>query len=661
MKNEKSMTELIAAIREGDQQAFTELYKLTSQEVYRTARAVLRDEEEALDVQQDTFVYAYNHLDQLSDPEKVRPWLRAIAVNRAKSILRRNSPLLFTELENEDGEGLPEQADLSAEASPELSLERKETAELVNEILGELSDGQRAAVAMYYYEQMPVAEIAEALGVSTSTVKNQLARGRKKIEEAVRALEKKGVKLYGLSPMSFLLALMKRQTPAVQQGELVLAKTLAKAGVASGAKAAAVPVAESVVLHATKPFFSTLVGKLVLGVLCVGAVGGGIAGYRWAKDEFGSKVSPLLYVDSAENLTQDTTAPTLPVELEKTESPAATEVKPDYSEDDEKLWGKCGEDLYWTLYKDSGKMIIEGSGDMTDYADADFVPWARNQSKIKSLQLPAGLTRIGNNAFSDCTKLTQMILPENLNAVGSGALSGCANLNQLWIMNRSCAIGDDLGDFPQLTIYGYPGSTAEQYAAKINCTFTPVEDNQTGVIEKLQQEQQINAHFTSMEIMLPVGDRYLAKVVTRDLLSASEDEILQAKQTGLLALNGTEYPYTESKAQAKLWGYVYDESEEAEGWVGWIQAERSVYSVLRRNGSYVFMENQEYGSGDPYMKQPDSTDIGWIWLDADTMTDRGKLGDYLQETIPENICGNFNLELDEEGNIRIVKISSGWK
>ena len=734
MKAERTMTELVAAIRGGDQEAFSELYERTSQEVYRSARAVLRDEDEALDVQQDTFVFAYSHLDQLSDPEKVRPWLRTIAVNRAKSLLRRNSPVLFTELENDEGEGLPEQADLSPEASPELSLERKETAELVNEILGELSDGQRAAVAMYYYEQMPVGEIAEALGVTPGTVKTQLARGRKKIEDAVHALEKKGVKLYGLSPVGFLLALMRRQAPTAQAGQAVLAKTLASAGLAAGAKtaaagagaaaagAAAVPVAETVVLHATRPFFSTVLGKLVLGVICAGVVGGGVAGYNWAKDKLAPKVSPILYVDSAENLTKDPTTPTLPVELETDAptEPSVPETEAESGEDEQKLWGKCGEDLYWTLFKNEGKLVLKGSGAMADYPDAQSVPWADWQGRIKSLQLPeqlsaigdyafanctqldptyvtvgsekrqlpSGLTRIGNYAFSGCTQLdlswytdwlptsltsigdgafanctalTQIILPQKLGAIGSGALRGCSNLSQLWIMSERCALPADLCDLSQLTVCGFPGSTAEQYAAEAGVSFNPVEDNQAGVSEKLEQEQQIDAHFTRMETMFKIGDRYLAKVVTTDLLKASEAEINQARQSGTLSLDGAEYPFTDSKAQAKLWGYVYDASEDAEGWVGWIQANGSVYSVLWQDGGYVFWENQQYASGDPYLKQSDYTDIGWIWLDGDTMTSYGKLSDYLKETTAENICLNFFLELDDDGEISIVKISSGWK
>jgi RNA polymerase sigma factor (sigma-70 family) len=723
-KQEKSMTELVAAIRGGDQQAFAELYELTSQEVYRTARAVLRDEDAALDVQQDTFVFAWSHLDQLNDPEKVRPWLRTIAVNRAKSLLRRQSPVLFTELENDEGEGLPEQADLSPESSPELSLERKETAELVSEILSELSDGQRAAVAMYYYEQMPVHEIAEALGVTPGTVKTQLARGRKKIEDAVHALEKKGVKLYGMAPMPFLLALMKRQSLTAQAGETVLAKTLAKAGIAAGVKtaaaagagAAAVPVAETVVLHATRPFFSTLLGKLVLGVICAGVVGGGVAGYNWAKDKLAPKVSPVLYVDSAENL--KTTEPTIPVEIETT-APAVPETTAETGEDNQKLWGTCGEDLHWTLFKNSGKLVLRGSGAMTDYPDAQSVPWSAYQGRIQELELPAalteigdyafagctqldptyvtvgsenrqlpsGLTRIGNYAFSGCTQLDlswhtdwlptsltsigdgafanctalrQIILPQNLGAIGSGALRGCSNLSQLWIMSETCALPADLCDLSQFTVCGFPGSTAEQYAAEAGVSFNPVEDNQAGVSEKLEQEQQINAHFTRMETMFQIGDRYLAKVVTTDLLKASEAELQRAKQTGTLVMYGQEYPYTESKTQAKIWGYVYDASEETPGWTGWIQDNGSVYTVIQQDGDYIFRRNQQYSDGDPYLKL-DEVEIGWIWLDGDTMTSYGKLSDYLKGTTAENICANFFLELDGDGEISIVKISSGWK
>lgn len=302
---------LVAAARNGDQDAFTALYEATNQDVYRSIRALLRSEELALDIQQDAFVYAFSHLDQLGDPEKFRTWVRSIALNQAKTALRKQSPVLFTELENEEGEGLPEQADLSADASPELNLDRKETARLVNEILDGLSVGQRAAVGMYYYQQMSVGEIAEALRVTPSTVKNQLARGRKKIEEAVRSLEKQGVKLYGLSPLPFLLALMKEQSLPMQQSQILLARTLAQTGLAAGAKTAA--SAAPVMLQATTPFFSTLIGKVVLGVVAAGVVTGGAFGFRWARNNLFQSTDPILTMEKHEELRNDPTSPTVPV------------------------------------------------------------------------------------------------------------------------------------------------------------------------------------------------------------------------------------------------------------------------------------------------------------------------------------------------------------
>ena len=326
---------LVAAARSGDQDAFTALYEATNQDVYRSIRALLRSEELALDIQQDAFVYAFSHLDQLGDPAKFRTWVRNIAVNQAKTALRKQSPVLFTELENEEGEGLPEQADLSADASPELNLDRKETARLVNEILDGLSDGQRAAVGMYYYQQMSVGEIAEALRVTPSTVKVQLVRGRKKIEEAVRSLEKQGVKLYGLSPLPFLLALMKEQSLPMQQSQVLLARTLAQTGLAAGTKTAA--SAAPVMLQATKPFFSTAIGKVVLGVVAAGVVTGGAFGFRWARNNLFQSTDPILTMEKREELRNDPTSPTVPVvpdvtgtvELDTTEPVVSEPAEPD--------------------------------------------------------------------------------------------------------------------------------------------------------------------------------------------------------------------------------------------------------------------------------------------------------------------------------------------
>ena len=98
-----------------------------------------------------------------------------------------------------------------AENRPEVVTDQKETTKLMKEILGGLSEEQRLAVSLYYFEELSVKEIADILSVSEGTVKSRLNYGRKKIEIGVKALEKKGTKLYGLAPIPFLLLLFRSQ------------------------------------------------------------------------------------------------------------------------------------------------------------------------------------------------------------------------------------------------------------------------------------------------------------------------------------------------------------------------------------------------------------------------------------------------------------------
>lgn len=270
-EKEKDYSRLLDRAGKGDQEAFTEIYEATSQAIYRTVHAMVRDEELTLDIQQETYIQAFTHLDQLSSPDKLLPWLRAIAVNQTRTAMRKRQPILFSELSEDADAAEPEFPDERVEASPELSLDRKQTAELVRELLEELTDAQRMLVGMYYYEQIPVRQIAADLGVSDGAVKTQLSRSRKKIETGVKLLEQRGVKLYGAAPMPFLLALLSRLEPAAEESEKVLAGALTRSG---AAKAAA--------LHLGRRFTETAAGKVLLGLLAAGVIGGGATAYSMA-------------------------------------------------------------------------------------------------------------------------------------------------------------------------------------------------------------------------------------------------------------------------------------------------------------------------------------------------------------------------------------------
>ena len=318
---EQTVTQaVIDRAKQGDREAMSELYKATELEIYRTIHAMIRDEDLVLDVQQDCYLKAFSRLDQLRDASAFLPWLRQIAVNEAKSQLRKKKPLLFSELSDEEEAAEPELPDIRPEASPELALDRRETARLVREILDRLTDSQRLMMGMYYYEQIPVREIADELGLQPGTVKSQLHRSRKLVEDEVRKLEARGVKLYGLSPLPFLLALLKRAEPAEEAGGKAMAAVLREKG------------AEAVGVRVGRRFFETAAGKLLLGLITVGVIGGGVAGWRWIQSRAAplGDVRPPSLADSAEDMSTEPTiissAPTEPVTTEpETTAPVTTE------------------------------------------------------------------------------------------------------------------------------------------------------------------------------------------------------------------------------------------------------------------------------------------------------------------------------------------------
>ena len=348
--------ELMASAKRGDRDALTALYEGTQQEIYRGIRAMIRSEDLAMDVLQETYLKAFTHLDQLSDAERFLPWLRRIASNECMQQLRRNKPLLFSEIVTEEGEE-PDFPDETVTAAPELSLERKENVRLIREILGGLTDAQRLLIGLYYYEQRPVREISEELGLSEGAVKAQLYRGRRRIEKEVRRLEDEGVKLYGMAPMPFLLALLNSSEPAARAGKKALPVILAKSG-----------AGEAAALHVGRRFFETALGRVVLGAMAVSVIGGGVLGCKQWKEnhEKNERVSitlnvtlpaeesdPVFSPDPSEDLIPD--QPTVPApETESTQpAPEGTEPVPAVESQEELLPVTSPETEPWEAPEDT--------------------------------------------------------------------------------------------------------------------------------------------------------------------------------------------------------------------------------------------------------------------------------------------------------------------
>ena len=274
----RSMEELVLLARKGDQEAISELYEQTYNSVYQSVRAIMKDEEEALDVVQDSYIKGFQNLDKLEMPEKYQAWMKQIAANQARDYLRKKRPVLFSERVNQEGEELDlQQPDECLEHMPDEVIDRQETTRLMNDILSTLSEEQRMAICMFYYEEQSVKEIAAALNCSENTVKSRLNYGRKKIEVAVKALEKQGTKLYSLAPLPFFLWLL-RMAKGYGISAQVVAGTSA-AGVAGAAAAAGeTAAAASGTTAAGTAVGSSVATKVVAGVLAVSlTAGAGVA------------------------------------------------------------------------------------------------------------------------------------------------------------------------------------------------------------------------------------------------------------------------------------------------------------------------------------------------------------------------------------------------
>lgn len=271
----------IALAKQGDQDAMASLYEKTYSQVFYTIKSMIKDEDAVFDILQDTYIKVFTHLDAFSGDSKFPSWVRQIAANTARDYLKRKRPALFTELAPEDDDDAPVEerfVDSSSENRPDMVLDQAETARLIREIIDSLPEDQRAVIGMYYYQEMPVKDIAEALGTSESAVKSRLLYGRRKIEAKVRDLEKRGTKLYGLSPLPFLLWLLRGQEaravhlPSQRVLQHILAQTAQTAAAATSGSASAVGASNTAAAGGTAAT-STGAAASGLGIMKLGLIG----------------------------------------------------------------------------------------------------------------------------------------------------------------------------------------------------------------------------------------------------------------------------------------------------------------------------------------------------------------------------------------------------
>ena len=243
----KGIGELVLLARQDDQNAINELYNQTFKKAYFIARTAIKSSDgdyssQIEDILQDAYVKAFSSLDKMEDPEKFQGWLDTIVINRCKDFLKKKKPTLFSDMASEnsnDGSTLEfedSRENDRMEFKPEETVDYGETKRLIAEMLDRMPEDQKMCLLMYYYEEMSVRQIAEAMDCSEGTIKSRLNYARKNLKGQVLELEKKGTKLYCMPLLPFLYWFFREQAAEFIGGT---AGTVAAGAAASTATAGA--------------------------------------------------------------------------------------------------------------------------------------------------------------------------------------------------------------------------------------------------------------------------------------------------------------------------------------------------------------------------------------------------------------------------------------
>jgi len=172
----KAEIDAVLAVRAGDRNAFGRLVALHQNRLFSLMTMMLRDAGVAEQITQDAFVRAFMHLHRYDEHRPFYPWLAAIAVRLGQSWFRSRA----RQTEREDAGADPEHAP-AAEADPLDALITNQQSRDLWRAVTSLPGAQRAAVFLYYRQDMKLKDVATALGVTGGTVKTLLFRARQRL------------------------------------------------------------------------------------------------------------------------------------------------------------------------------------------------------------------------------------------------------------------------------------------------------------------------------------------------------------------------------------------------------------------------------------------------------------------------------------------------
>lgn len=183
MGDDPEEARLVAQARSGDTRAFDALVTLHREKIYMHTYHIVRNEEDALDLTQETFIRAWKSLARFDGKASLASWLYRIATNASIDLCRKRQHRSQTTLD-----AAPLKVDAASHTTPSqpeapgTGLDRAEIRRRVEQAFAQLSPEHRAVVSLKEIEDLSYEEIAGRVGCSLGTVMSRLFYARKKLQ-----------------------------------------------------------------------------------------------------------------------------------------------------------------------------------------------------------------------------------------------------------------------------------------------------------------------------------------------------------------------------------------------------------------------------------------------------------------------------------------------
>ncbi|MEQ8766279.1 MAG: sigma-70 family RNA polymerase sigma factor [Planctomycetota bacterium] len=183
---ERSDAELIREARNGDGASFEELVHRYRRRAFFAALSFMRNQEDALDIVQESFMKAFRALGDFDLRYPFYPWFHKIVKNTALSLLRKRKRRRFFSLNRVFRDGEEQEMDVpDATLDPALLTDKSQTNELLLKALSELGEKEREILFLRHFQELSYKEIAQVLQIPIGTVMSRLYHARAKLKDRV--------------------------------------------------------------------------------------------------------------------------------------------------------------------------------------------------------------------------------------------------------------------------------------------------------------------------------------------------------------------------------------------------------------------------------------------------------------------------------------------